>query len=157
RLKFNLAQIPLACAALYAGVKFGGLLGAVTATVCLTLFDVIVSTAAIRRKLGVKRADLARLAPVANAAPAGIVAMIASSAVSTLIVPTHSIIILGACTAVFALIYVVGALLFGALTPEDQDAIYKQARRLSRKFISVEVPKPAAEPEPQSLDQLYLS
>jgi transposase-like protein len=156
RLKFNMAQIPLACVALYAGVKFGGLLGAVIAAVFLTLFDVIVSTAAICRKLGVKRNDLGLLAPVANAAPAVLVAMIASSAVRALIVPTHSIIILGACAVVFAFIYIAGALLFGALTPEDLDAIYKQARRLSRKFISVEVPKPAAEPEPRSLDQLYL-
>jgi transposase-like protein len=29
------------------------------------------------------------------------------------------------------------------LTPEDQDAIYKQARRLSKKFMTVEVWKPA--------------
>jgi O-antigen/teichoic acid export membrane protein/transposase-like protein len=143
RLKFNLAQIPLACVALYAGVKLGGLEGAAVATACLSVFDVAVGLTAICRKLGVKRKDLKQLAPVANAAPAIVVAMIASSAVRTLIAPAHSIVILAACAIVFALIYVVGALLFGALTPEDQDAIYKQARRLSRKFTSVEVSKPA--------------
>ncbi|MBO0859528.1 MAG: oligosaccharide flippase family protein [Chloracidobacterium sp.] len=143
RLKFNLAQIPLACVALYIGVKFGGLLGAVTANVCLNLFDSIVSMTVICRKLGVKRKDLGQLAPVANAAPAVIVAMIASSAVSMLIVPTHPIILLGARAIVFVFVYIVGAILFGALTPEDQDAIYKQARRLSRKLTSVEIPKPA--------------
>src|SRR5262249_50456742 len=56
--------------------------------------------------------------------------------------PAHSIIVLGACAIVFAFIYIVGAFLFGALTPEDQDAIYKHARRLSRKFAFVEAPKP---------------
>jgi len=153
RLKFNLAQIPLACVALYTGVKLGGLVGVVTATVCLNLFDITVSVIAICRKLGVKREDLRQLAPVANAAPAVIVAIIASSAVRILIAPAHSIIVLGACAVVFAFIYIVGALLFGALTPEDQDAIYKQAQRLLRKFTSVEIPKPSAKPEPQSLIQ----
>jgi O-antigen/teichoic acid export membrane protein/transposase-like protein len=143
RLKFNLAQIPIACVALYIGIKLGGLAGAAAATACLSVFDVAVGVTAICRKLGVKRKDLKQLAPVANAAPAIVVAMIASSAVRTLIAPAHSIVILAACAIVFALIYVVGALLFGALTPEDQDAIYKQARRLSRKFTSVEVSKPA--------------
>ena len=143
RLKFNLAQIPLACVALYAGIKLGGLEGAAVATACLSVFDVAVGVTVICRKLGVKRKDLRQLAPVANAAPAIIVAMIASSAVRTLIAPAHSIIILAACAIVFAFTYIVGALLFGALTPEDQDAIYKQARRLRRKFTSVVVSKPA--------------
>jgi O-antigen/teichoic acid export membrane protein/transposase-like protein len=156
RLKFNLAQIPLACVALYAGIKLGGLEGAAVATACLSMFDVAVGVTAICRKLGVKRKDLKQLAPVANAAPAIVVAMIASSALKTLIAPAHSIIILAACAMVFALIYIVGALLFGALTPEDQNAIYKQARRLSRKFTSVEVSKPAAQPEPQNLNQTHL-
>src|SRR5262249_53966403 len=102
-----------------------------------------VGVTAICRKLGVKRKDLRQLAPVANAAPAVVVAMIASSAVRTLITPAHSIIILGACAIIFAFIYIVGALLFGALTPEDKDAIYKQAQRLSRKFTSAEISKPA--------------
>ncbi len=150
RLKFNLAQIPLACVALYAGVKLGGLEGAAVATACLSVFDVAVSVIAICRKLGVKRKDLKQLAPVANAAPAIVVAMIASSAIKTLIAPAHSIIILAACAIVFAFIYIVGSLLFGALTPEDQDAIYKQARRLSKKFTSVEVPKPARTEDQES-------
>jgi O-antigen/teichoic acid export membrane protein/transposase-like protein len=143
RLKFNLAQIPLACVALYMGIKLGGLVGAAAATACLSVFDVAVGMTAICRKLGVKRKDLRQLAPVANAAPAIVVAMIASSAVRTLITPAHSIIILGACAIIFAFIYIVGALLFGALTPEDKDAIYKQAQRLSRKFTSEEIWKPA--------------
>lgn len=143
RLKFNLAQIPLACVALYVGIKFGGLEGAAAATACLSVFDVAVCVTAICRKLGVKRKDLKQLAPVANAAPAIIVAMVASSAIKALIAPAHSIIILAACAMVFAGIYIVGALLFGALTPEDQDAIYKQAQRLGRKFTSFEISKPA--------------
>jgi len=143
RLKFNLAQIPLACVALYIGIKLGGLAGAAAATACLSVFDVAVGVAAICRKLGVKRKDLRQLAPVANAAPAIVVAMIASSAVRILITPAHSIIILGVCAIIFALIYIVGALLFGALTPEDKDAIYKQAQRLSRKFTSEEISNPA--------------
>jgi len=143
RLKFNLAQIPLACVALYMGIKLGGLVGAAAATACLSVFDVAVGVTAICRKLGVKRKDLRQLAPVANAAPAIVVAMIASSAVRTLITPAHSIIILGACAIIFAFIYIAGALLFGALTPEDKDAIYKQAQRLSRKFTSEEISKSA--------------
>ena len=143
RLKFNLAQIPLACVALYIGIKLGGLAGAAAATACLSVFDVAVGVTAICRKLGVKRKDLRQLAPVANAAPAIVVAMIASSAVRILITPAHSIIILGVCAIIFALIYIVGALLFGALTPEDKDAIYKQAQRLSRKFTSEEISNPA--------------
>jgi len=143
RLKFNLAQLPLTCVALYIGVKLGGLAGAAAATACISVLDVAVGVTAICRKLGVKRKDLRQLAPVANAAPAIVVAMIASSAVRTLITPAHSIIILGACSIIFAFIYIVGALLFGALTPEDKDAIYKQAQRLIRKFTSEEISKPA--------------
>jgi transposase-like protein len=155
RLKFNLAQIPLACLALYTGIKLGGLVGAITATVCLSVFDAAVCVTAICRKLGVRRKDLRQLAPVANAAPAVIVAMIASSAVKTLIAPAHPIVILGACAVVFGIIYLVGALLFGALTPEDQDAIYKRAQRLSRKFTSLKIPKLATAPKSQKLNQSY--
>jgi transposase len=153
RLKFTLAQIPLACVALYAGIKLGGLVGAVTAAVCLNVFDSAVGVAAICRKLGVKRSDLRQLAPIANAAPAIIIAMIASSAVKTLTAPAYPIVTLGACAVVFAFIYVVGSLLFGALTPEDQDAMHKQAQRLSRKFTSftsLKIPKPVAAPETPS-------
>jgi O-antigen/teichoic acid export membrane protein/transposase-like protein len=157
RLKFNLAQIPLACVALYMGIKFGGLVGAAAATACLSVFDVAVGVAAICRKLGVKRKDLRQLAPVANAAPAVVVAMIASSAVRTLIAPAHSIIILGACAIIFAVIYIVGALLFGALTPEDKDAIYKQAQRLSRKFTSEEISKPARVEDRGSSDRGWIA
>lgn len=147
RLKFNLAQIPLACVALYTGIKLGGLVGAVTAAVCLNVFDVTVCVTAICRKLGVRRKDLRQLAPVANAAMAIVVAMIASSAVKALIAPTHPIIILGACAAIFALIYLVGAFFFGALTPEDKGAIYKRAQNLGRKFIPLKILKPAAASE----------
>jgi transposase-like protein len=154
RLKFNLIQIPLAGVTLYAGVQIGGLLGAITAAVCLNVFDVVVCVTAICHKLGVKRKDLIQLAPVANAAPAVIVAMIASSAVKTLIAPGHPIVILGASAAVFAFIYLVGALLFGALTPEDKDAIYKRALRLSTKFTFLKIPKTAAAPETSRLNQL---
>jgi O-antigen/teichoic acid export membrane protein/transposase-like protein len=156
-LKFNIAQIPLACVALYAGVRLGGLVGAVTAAVCLNVFYVAVCVAAICRKLGVKRNDIRQIAPVAHAAPAVIVAMIVSSAVKTLIAPAHSIIILGVCAIVFTFIYIVGALLFEALTPEDKDAIYKQARRLSRKISSFKTTKPVAAPEPQGLHQAHPS
>src|SRR6266540_3106971 len=61
----------------------------------------------------------------------------------SMITSAHSIIILGACAIIFAFIYIAGALLFGALTPEDKDAIYKQAQRLSRKFTSEEISKSA--------------
>ncbi|HEY6403749.1 MAG TPA: oligosaccharide flippase family protein, partial [Blastocatellia bacterium] len=156
RFKFNVAQILLACAALYIGVKFGGIVGVCVATVCLNLFEVAVSVIAIYRKFGVRRADFEQLAPLAGVAPAAIAAMIASSALRTLIAPSHPIIIIGACAIVFAFIYAIAAFLFGAYPPEDQDAIYKQARRLIRKLTSVEIPKPAAEPEPQKSGQLYL-
>ncbi|HEY8459979.1 MAG TPA: oligosaccharide flippase family protein, partial [Blastocatellia bacterium] len=156
RSRFNLAQIPLACAALYAGVKFGGVVGACVATLCLNLFEVAVGAIAIHRKFGVSRADLKQLAPLAGAAPAAVMAMIVSSAVERLISASHPIIIIGACAMVFAFIYLAAAFLFGAYAAEDQDAIYNQARRLIRKFTSVEIPKPAAEPELQKSSQLYL-
>jgi transposase-like protein len=54
---------------------------------------------------------------------------------------------------VFAFIYLVGALLFGALTKEDKDAIYIQARRLSRKFTAMKFPKPAAAAKTSRLNQ----
>jgi O-antigen/teichoic acid export membrane protein/transposase-like protein len=154
RLKFNLIQIPLACVTLYAGVHLGGLLGAITAAACLNVFDAIVCVTAICHKLGVKRKDLRQLAPVAYAAPAIIVAMISSSAVKTLTASAHPIVTLGACAVAFAFIYMVGALLFGALTQEDKDAIYIRARRLSRKFTFLKIPKTAAAPETSRLNQL---
>jgi O-antigen/teichoic acid export membrane protein/transposase-like protein len=156
RFKFNLAQIPLACAALYIGVKFGGVVGVCVAAVCLNSFEVAVSVIAIYRKFGVKRIDLKQLAPLAGVAPAVVMAMIASSALRILIATSHPIIIIGACAIVFAFIYAIAAFLFGAYPPEDQDAIYKQAQRLIRKLTSVEIPRPAAEPEPQKSGQLYL-
>src|SRR5262249_19437248 len=45
---------------------------------------------------------------------------------------------------------------FGAYTEDDQDAIYKQAKRLISKLKTVDFPRPATEPEFQSLDRAYL-
>jgi transposase-like protein len=155
RLKFSLAQIPLAFVALYAGIQLGGMIGAITAAVCLHVFDVAVCVAAICRKLGVKRKDLGLLAPVVNVAPAVIVAMITSSAVKTLIATSYPIVTIGACAIVFAFIYLVGALLFGALTPEDKEAVYKRAQFLIRKIKSLRIPRPAATPQTPRLNQSY--
>jgi O-antigen/teichoic acid export membrane protein/transposase-like protein len=156
RFKFNMAQIPLACAALYIGVKFGGVVGVCVAALCLNLFEVAVVVIAVHRKFGVKRTDLEQLAPLAGVAPAAVVAMIASSALRALIATSHPIVIIGACAIVFVFIYTIAAFLFGAYPPEDQDAIYKQAQRLIRKLTSVEIPNPAAEPELQKSAQVHL-
>ncbi len=155
RLKFNLAQAPLSCAALYAGVKLGGLVGAAAAAVCLQLLDLAICVAAICRKLGVKRKDLKQLAPAAAVAPAIAVAMITSSAVKNLIGPAHPITVIGVCSIVFAFIYLAGASLFGAMSPEDQATIHKRTRLLIRQFRSLKLPKLATTSEPRKFNHRY--
>lgn len=135
RLKFNLIQTPLTFVALYAGVKLAGMIGAVTATVCIHFLDVTVCLAAIYIRLGVKRKDLKQLAPVAWTVPAVIVAMIAAYAFKTLINSGRPIVIMGACAIVFGVIYLIAAFVFGALTPEDKGELYKRTLYLGQRFI----------------------
>ena len=136
RLKLNLIQTPLTFVALYIGIKLAGMVGAVTATVCIHLLDVTVCVTAICIRLRVKREDLKQLAPVARTVPAVIVAMIAAYTVKTLVNFAHSIVIIGACATVFALMYLIATVVFGALTTEDKSELYKRAQRLSQRFIS---------------------
>jgi hypothetical protein len=129
-------QVPLTCVALYIGIKFAGLIGAVTATVCVQVFDAAVCVTAICVKLGVKRKDLKPLAPIAGAAPAVAAAMVAAAAARMMFSPASPIIALGACAMVFGVIYMIGALLFGALTPDDQAELYNRAQPLARKVLA---------------------
>jgi O-antigen/teichoic acid export membrane protein len=141
RLKFNLILTPLTCVALYAGIKLAGMLGAVTATVCVYLLDVAVCVAAISVRLEVKRKDLKQLAPVIRIAPAVIVAMLMTYSVKALIGSGRPIVILAICGTAFGVTYTIAAFAFGALTPTEKEEIYKRAQELGQRFISRKVLK----------------
>lgn len=144
RLKFSLLLTPLTFAALYAGVKSAGMIGVVTASVGVYLFDIAVCLTAVCLKLGVKRQDLRQLAPIARTVAAVIVAMMAVYPVKALIGSAHSVVILAVCGMVFGIVYVIAAFAFGALTADEKGELYKRLQNLNQRFLSKAVRKIAA-------------
>ncbi|MGE0126880.1 MAG: lipopolysaccharide biosynthesis protein [Blastocatellales bacterium] len=136
RVKLNVILIPLAIAALYVGIKLAGMIGAVTATVCVYLLDITACVAAICVRLEVKRGDVKQLAPVTRTVAAVIIATMAAYAIKAMLGSAHSIVILAVCAMVFGAIYVIAAFAFGALTPDEKAELYIRSRNLGQKFIS---------------------
>lgn len=137
RLKLNLILTPLTFAALYLGVELAGMIGAVTATVSIYLFDIAICVIAISIRLGVKRKDLKLLAPVTKTAPAVIVAMVATYLVKAPLTASHSIVTLAVCGTVFGVVYAIATFAFGALTQDEKSEIYNRARKLGGAFAKL--------------------
>lgn len=120
RVKFCLFLLPLTFFALYAGIRFAGLVGAITAVALTRLFDAIVTMIVVGRRLGVTRQDLWRFAPLGRQALASIVAALTTGFVKFAMGPRPVQMVLVVCSLVFGTIYLISLFVSGAVTNEDQ-------------------------------------
>jgi O-antigen/teichoic acid export membrane protein len=134
RLKLNLTLTPLTFAALYVGVKLAGMIGVVTVTVSIHLFDIAICAIAICKRLRVKRQDLRPLAPVTKTAQAVIVAMMTTYLAKAPLASSHPIMTLVVCGMLFGVVYAIAAFAFGTLTRNEKDEVYSRAQALGGVF-----------------------
>ncbi len=133
RLKLYLALIPMTLGALYAGLRAGGMIGVAVAVVSIQTLDAGVTLAVVSRELGMSRRDLKLLAPLLRiAAAAAAAAMGALGARLTLRnagAPATFLI----CAAVFGLVYLITALVVGAVSEEEKANLSNLWEVLSRR------------------------
>ena len=120
RLKLSLATIPVACAALYAGIHLAGLVGAITAYVTVQTLDLAVLIGAIGRKLRMSPGDLRRLTPVLRTLIAASVAGLATFGVKLALAGAYTFVMLAVCSLVYGTVYLIGTFITGAVTKSEK-------------------------------------
>jgi O-antigen/teichoic acid export membrane protein len=134
RLKLSLVMIPVTAAALYTGIHSAGLMGAITATVAAQLFDTAVMMVKVGRRLGVRTAHLGQLLPILRTAVASAVAATAAYFVKAALGNVRAPVALIVCSATFAAVFVVVALIAGAVTDEEKSELRRIYRSGSRRL-----------------------
>lgn len=123
RLKLSLAMIPVACIALYGGIKAAGLVGAITAYVTIQTLDLAILMAAIGRRLRMSARDILRLSPLLRILAASSVAGVAAFGVRLALAGSHAFITLVVCSAVYGTVCLIALFAIGAVTTSEKDEI----------------------------------
>jgi len=133
RLKLYLALIPVTLGALYIGLRMGGLIGVAVAAVSIQTFDAGVTLAMIKRKLGMSRRDLRRLAPLLRIGAAAAAAALATLATRFTLRHAHTMVTFLASAAVFGLVYLVTVAAVGAVSKEEKAGLSNLLDALLRR------------------------
>lgn len=112
RLKLYLVLLPVTWAALYFGIQWAGLLGAITSVVVIQTLGVTLTAAKVWKTLNLKAGDLSSLAPILRtvglAGVAGLATFLVRDSLPLAeLEPLQTLVI---CSSVFALVYGVGLL-----------------------------------------------
>lgn len=110
-------------ALLWVGTSYFGLVGAISAVVIVRVIERAAAAVRFGRILGVSPKHLVLLKDVGKIAMAAAAAALITAGVRFLFVHTRPLVILITCGLVFSLLYLVGILLTGILTPEEKDLI----------------------------------
>ena len=132
RLKLYLALIPVTLGALYAGLRAGGMIGVAVAVVLIQTLDAGVTLAMINRELGMSRRDLRRLAPLLRIAAAATAAAMGALATRFTLRNSHPLVTFLICAAVFGLVYLITALVVGAVSEKEKASLTNLWGVLSR-------------------------
>lgn len=127
--RFFLIRVRLVlCALLVAGLWFGtthfGVLGAISVVVGVNVTERLVTASRFWRILGVRRRDIVLLADVGKLALAAAAAACIAAGLRLLLLGAKPLIILMACGAAFAIVYVGLIFLTGVPQPEEKDLIF---------------------------------
>lgn len=122
----------LLVAALWLGITRFGLAGAISAVVLVTATDRIVMAIRFGRILRISWKDLALLKDIGKLAAAAAASGLAAECVRLLMQGPRTFIILTACSAIFALVYLGIIWLSGVLTPEERDFVQRKVATVSR-------------------------
>lgn len=120
RLRLSVMMIPVACAALYAGIHAAGMVGAITALVIVQTLDLSILLAALTKRLKMSARDIRRLAPLLRTVAATAAAVLATLAARTVLAGSHVFIVLAVCSAVFAITFLIMAFITGAVTESEK-------------------------------------
>lgn len=129
RLKLSLAMIPVGAAALYLAIQSAGLVGAITAVVIVQTLDLGILVVAIGRKLRMTPRDAWRFAPILRTVAASAIAGVCTYAVRLAFTGWHHFIVLVVCSVVFVLVWILAAILTGAVTRSEQIEIKATLQR----------------------------
>ena len=134
RLKLHLVLIPVSWLSLYTGIKWAGLIGAVTATVLVQTIDVSISLLMAARKVELKVQDLKHLAPLVKTLLAIGAAAILTYTVKLALGSLHPFVVIIACGMTFVLIYLGITFAAGGLTESEKLELREAVQKLLQKL-----------------------
>ena len=134
RLKLSLVMIPVTAAAVYTGIRAGGLRGAIIGAVAAQLFDAAVMMIKVARRLGVRAAHLAQLVPILRTLAASSAAAIAAYFVRASLGNVRVLVTLIVCSATFGAVFGIIAYVVGAVTDEEKSELRRVYRSGSRRL-----------------------
>src|SRR5262245_47281179 len=120
RLWLSLIMIPIAGAALYAGIHVAGLVGAITAMIIVQTLDLSILLARLARRLKLVPKDIRRLSPMLRTAAATGTAALVTMSLKLMLSAFHGLVILVVCSAVFGAVFLVMAFITGAVTSSEK-------------------------------------
>ncbi len=120
RLRLSLLMIPIACLALYAGIRVAGMTGAITAFVIVQTVDLSILLRAISRKLKMSPRDIRRFAPLARTAAATVVAALMTALIKFVLARSPAFVVLAICSSVFMATFAIMAFITGAVTASEK-------------------------------------
>jgi O-antigen/teichoic acid export membrane protein len=130
RLKLSCVMVPVMFGSLYFGIRFGGLLGAISAYMLVQNLDLAIIMARILKRLKATARDLRRLAPVVRIAAATAVSAGATALVHQVVNNLHPALVIIINGSVFAAIHLTISFLLGSITEDEKD----QLKRLIARF-----------------------
>jgi len=136
RLRLCLVLLPLTWGLLLAGLRVGGLLGVMAAVMFVRLIDVVVTTAFIVRKLGMSRKDFRYLTPLLRTAAAAVLAATVTMVMKKPLESWPPLVSFLTCSCVFGLVYLIAALVIGAVTDAERAALQRLLGRFLRPWAS---------------------
>jgi len=132
RLKLSAVMVPVACVALYTGIHVAGLIGAVTAYVVIQTLDLSIVVLTIARKLKMTLRDVRHLVPVLRTIAAALIASLSAYLVRLALGGWHAFVVLVVCSLVFAAVFVIAALITGAVTASEKADVRGTVRKFYR-------------------------
>ena len=131
RLKLYLALIPVTFAALYLGLRLGGLMGVAVAVIGIQTLDAGLTLLMVKRQLGMSRHHLWVLTPVLRIGGAALTATLVTLAVRFPLRQAPPLVTLLVCGTVFGLVYVSTAFAVGGVSAAEKAGL----RDLWAKFF----------------------
>lgn len=138
RLKLYLGLVPVTWAALYFGLRAGGLIGVALAVVSIQLLDAALTTGMVVRELGTTLGDLKPLRTLPATAAASIIAAIVAFFVKAAIGSLPPLVLLLVGGSIFGIVYLIMAFILGAVTEEEKASL----RALWSKLLQINLLRP---------------
>lgn len=140
RIKFCLLLLPISVAALYIGLKIGGMVGIIAAVALTRLFDASVTITAIGKRLKLTWQDLKQFTVLWRLMLAALIAAIVTELVklTTTSLPVQLVLVIG--VLIYGATYLIALFVSGAVTQEERfklRALWQKFFRLGAMRIDV--------------------